>query len=530
MLSLGVASAHTALSGTSPGDGEVLDAPPQHVHLTFSGALEASAAIHTIGIIGPGREEVELASPMLSDNRKVLMAALPELPAGAYTVQYRVVSSDGHSIAGEFDFEVKLQPTEPSKADTAPTDEHVGHHPNELSSADGTSAWFAAGLFGSRILYYATLLPLLGWALWSAFQRLSIDQLAYWRCVGLLLQAAHLAVFVLHVAFHWAELTEGIASASFLAMLRDTTIGQSWLFTGLLSLAGFPLLFRYRAVDGGWVLAMVAAKTMRGHASAFEPVLWSRLADGVHVGAAAVWIGGLLALALLLRRSPEWLRIFAPTFSNAALVSFGVLAISGTLTTLLYTEQLVDLLRTTWGQLLLIKVILAIAVLPAAAWLRRGVRRANPQQSGRFRRLLFADAAILLGVIGLTGVLTHVSPMVERLPFHWHVMGEGVHLTADIEDVRPGNNTLSLKVWVPSGDEAPTVLATIEEKDLANPTGIKLVQMDIPSEEWESFQGFDKYTFTGDVLVEEPAAATLRVTIERANGEVHPYEKTLTNP
>ena len=559
----GAAYAHTSLSGSSPADGETLETPPAQLHLTFSGKLEGAEALHRVELTGPGGEPVPVEPAALDSGGKSLMTALPPLANGAYTVTFRVISADGHPIEGGFGFEVAAPETvpgpdpnppvdesapeaeppsdggtvEPGTAAETPepepepsTDEHAGHDTQQgAEGASSGGAAFAALLYASRILYYASLLPLLGWALWSALRpQTAAEPLAYWRRIGLRLQALHLAAFVLHVAVQWAELSGGGAAASFPDALRETSTGQSWLFTGLLSMAGFPLLFRHRVVDAVWPLLLIAAKTLRGHASAFEPIALARLTDAVHLGAAAIWIGGLLALALLLRRFPERFRDFAPSFATAALASYAALVVTGVVAALLYTESLADVVRTTWGWLLIAKTALAVLVLPVAALLRRRLLRADGSQGG-VRAWLRADVALLLGIVAVTGVLTHQSPIVERVPFHWHVMGTEAHLTADIADLREGTNELSLKVWVPEGEAAPAV-TVVAVSPGAPERAASLTATELPKEEWESFSGFEDYTFVGEIVVDDPEAAELRVRIQRSDGETIDYAKKLIDP
>jgi len=595
--------AHTALSGSSPADGDVLTETPDMLHLTFSGSLEASDSLHSMRLTDAEGAERALSSPELDGEAKSLMARVTEpLPNGPYTLAYRVVSRDGHPIEGEIAFRIDAPPEEeapptetagePPGAGTAePTDgatppdeatsgdeappeegrpsdeaalpeegnpsDDTAEHGHETegdpadeqapdmtpppavdSPPDGSDASSAAdgigfrtALFASRIVYYGTLLPLLGWALWSAFKALEGDRLAVWRRVGLRLQLAHAIAFALYATLHWLELSAGNPTASLPDALRDTGVGQSWMFTGLLTLAGFPLLFRSRFVDGGWAALMIGARTLSGHAGAFEPVVWTRTADAVHLAAAAVWAGGLLAAALLLkRRETAWFRAFAPSFSRAALLSFVALAATGVASAALYTEQWSDMLRTAWGRLLIAKVAVVAAVLPVAALLRRKLADAGEDGPGAsaFRRWLRADFGLLVAVVAITGVLTHASPVVERLVFHWHAMGETVHFTIDIEDVREGNNALSVKVWVPEGEGPPNVsVAAVGEGRADAPAALH--SADVPTEAWESFQGFEKYTFAGDLAIDDPDATAIRISIQRATGEMHENVKALTD-
>lgn len=541
----GRVEAHTTLAATYPEDGAVLAAPPEELRLIFGGALSAGANLHSIEWIGPDQRRAA-SEELAVGGGKELSAALPPLANGNYVVEWRAVSADGHPLEGRFSFEVAAPaadepPPMPAEEghdmemEPPAADEHAGHggHEGHETEAPSTPSPSTSGtdifVYVSRILYYAAFLSLLGWTLWSAFRSFGSDMTSYWRRVGIVLQGLHMAAFVLFVAAHWLELSAGSASASFLETIRSTGTGQSWMFTGLLSLAGFPLLLRYRAVDGVWAALMLSAATLRGHSSSFEPVLWARLADGIHLGAASLWVGGLLAMALLPRKSAEGFRSFALPFSTGALAAFAVLALTGVVSAFLYVEQWSDVLRTTWGWLLLAKAVLALAVLPIAALLRRRLRQGNAQHSGSFRQWLRADIALLLGIVTLTALLTHASPVVERVPFHWHVMGDTVHLTVEMPDVRQGGNEVDVKVWVPEGEAAPrlTLVVTTGEHGEAQAA---LQSADVPIADWEQFEGFERYTYTGDVNIADPEQAAVHVVVERVNGEIYEYEKTLTEP
>lgn len=558
----GIASAHTSLAGTSPADGEVLEAAPETVELMFSGALSEALSLHTVELAGEGQEAVPLEALVLSEDRKSLSAALPVLANGTYQVAWKVTAADGHALEGRFSFEVAApEPAEPASAEpgeaepaagepeaessaSAPDegregqaghdghaahsgheghdghDGHMGHggHAGHGSAdAHSSSVW----VYASRIIYYLTLLPLLGWALWSAVQRLDAERLKDWRRVGAGLQGIHLMAFLVFVAAHWAEMSAGLPGASLMETIRYTPTGQSWLFTLLLSAAGFLLLFRYRAVDGIWTVLMLAAASLRGHSSSFESVVWARIADGIHLGAAALWVGGVLALVLLYRRSREWFRSFAPIFSSAALASFVVLALTGVISVLIYTEQWSDVVRTTWGRLLIAKAVLTVAVIFVAAGLRRKLRR--KAEDGSFSFWLRADLLLAAAILVLTALFTHMSPVAERVPVSYHIMGDTVHLTVELPDVQSGTNRVNVKVWVPEGDGMPKVSLLADEHEAV------LREEEVPVEPWESFQGFEKYTFSGEVDIADPEHAVVHVQIERTNGEVHKYEQTLAD-
>jgi methionine-rich copper-binding protein CopC len=95
------ASAHNSLQGTDPADGSTVATAPERVTLTFD---EAAQALGTeIVVLAPDGSTVSDGAPELGDVT-VTQALAGTLPAGTYTVQYRVTSADGHPISGTFTF------------------------------------------------------------------------------------------------------------------------------------------------------------------------------------------------------------------------------------------------------------------------------------------------------------------------------------------------------------------------------------------------------------------------------------------
>ena len=94
--------AHSELLSSRPAPGEVLPISPPIVTLTFNEPV-GSGTIDIFGADFNRIHGVELAEP---DMPEELTADLPELPVGIYTVQWSVVSEDGHEISGSYEFEV----------------------------------------------------------------------------------------------------------------------------------------------------------------------------------------------------------------------------------------------------------------------------------------------------------------------------------------------------------------------------------------------------------------------------------------
>jgi methionine-rich copper-binding protein CopC len=96
------AYAHADLVQTVPAQEEPVAAPLQEIRLTFTEGVEL--AFSDVSIIAGDQKEVELGELSLdpNDNKTLVVPIESELDPGAYTVQWTVVSADGHKMEGEY--------------------------------------------------------------------------------------------------------------------------------------------------------------------------------------------------------------------------------------------------------------------------------------------------------------------------------------------------------------------------------------------------------------------------------------------
>jgi copper resistance protein C len=98
------AVAHDQLISSSPEDGAELDQQPDWLELEFSGEIQELGS--EIQVMENGERDVSAGE--IAVEGTTLTSALPDdLKPGEYTVIWRVVSSDGHPISGEFTFTLK---------------------------------------------------------------------------------------------------------------------------------------------------------------------------------------------------------------------------------------------------------------------------------------------------------------------------------------------------------------------------------------------------------------------------------------
>jgi methionine-rich copper-binding protein CopC len=98
--------AHAYLVKSSPARRAVLSNPPSRVVLWFNERLEAQFS--QLSVWSREGEQVDSGDTLVGpDDPKKLSVGVPPLPAGAYSVKFRVLSVDGHVVEAEFPFSVR---------------------------------------------------------------------------------------------------------------------------------------------------------------------------------------------------------------------------------------------------------------------------------------------------------------------------------------------------------------------------------------------------------------------------------------
>ncbi|MFI6577564.1 copper resistance protein CopC [Nocardiopsis sp. NPDC050513] len=130
------ALAHDVLTGSSPEDGAILDAAPEEVVLTFNNAPMASDSASDVVVTGPNGEQYQEEGALEFDELDVTAGLLPLDEAGAYTIGFRVVSSDGHPIQDSLTFTLTEDAVAGAAAESAPADDAASEGAAEEEAAD----------------------------------------------------------------------------------------------------------------------------------------------------------------------------------------------------------------------------------------------------------------------------------------------------------------------------------------------------------------------------------------------------------
>lgn len=121
------ASAHSQQIGSSPAADEVVATAPSEVLVEFDSALVDMGA--AVAVRGQDEESIT-TGPLSIGDRSLSVPVDPAAPPGTYTVAYRVVSEDGHTITSTFQYTVE--------GDAPPAVESAAAAPQPV--ADSTTA------------------------------------------------------------------------------------------------------------------------------------------------------------------------------------------------------------------------------------------------------------------------------------------------------------------------------------------------------------------------------------------------------
>ncbi|WP_035847070.1 copper resistance CopC/CopD family protein [Kitasatospora azatica] len=418
----GPASAHAALVRTDPGQNSVVATAPEAVTLTFSEGV--TLAEDSVRVLDPSGRQVDTGNPGHADGKgdTARVGLRSGLANGTYTVAWRAVSEDSHPVGGAFTFSIG------AASDTSVKASQVqGENADSVVAAlYGTGRAVAYGAFA--LLVGVAAFVLLCWPGGAATR--AVQRLLMGSWVALLLSTV--AVLLLRGPY---ERGTGLSQAFDLSLVRGTLderlgtalaarlllLAASGVFLSLLvgQLGQQPeptteqpateqpateqrsgdaeedelRRLERRAAErpqrearlalgvGGLLLALALAGTWAGadHAAVGIQVWLALPFDLLHLVAMACWLGGLVTLLVGLRHGAG--TAVADRFSKVALTAVAALVVTG-----LYQawrgigfswSALVD---TRYGQLLLVKVGLVLAML-AVAWFSRrwtGRLRAAP--------------------------------------------------------------------------------------------------------------------------------------------------------
>lgn len=205
------------------------------------------------------------------------------------------------------------------------------------------------------------------------------------------------------------------ATAWSLAGLVDTASAWRWtaLLAAVLTLVSLPVLrWSWTPVLLAGSLLTLIPLGLTGHSAAGGSHDLATNSLLIHLVAAGLWAGGLLALLVHALRGGEHADLAARRFSTVALWCFVAMGLSGVLNALVRLAPS-ELLTSEYGRLAVVKFV-ALCVLGALGWAqrRRGVAalQADPNKRAPLIRLALIEAVVFAITFGVAVGLGRTPP------------------------------------------------------------------------------------------------------------------------
>ena len=425
------------LQATDPASGAVLESAPTVVTLTFNEPVALPR--NSVRVLSAEGTDVE-TGPAKAVGHTVTIELRSQLGNGSYVVTWKALSADSHPVRGAFTFAVGA-PTAPGAASAALA---KAERANETSTAARVlvDAAVAIAYLGSLVAVGAAaflvwLVPGGATSRTTTIRRVATAS-AIVGAVGLTLGVVAEAMLIIDggVGFpSWSAIGDQVVSSTGL----QAAIGCAGLLViavGAVPASRGGFARRAAAVLGSALVAF--GFVLVGHTRTATPIGVTIAADLAHIVAAAVWSGGLISLLVFLRSNDganadervddqvalrEDASVVA-RFSGWAGVAIVAVMLGGSVLAWQIVGSWGDLLHTSWGVLMLVKVALFALVAGIGAYNRfalvgrfqsedrhdvRVVRR-------RLMRTLRFEVVVILAVIVVTSVLTSASPVPPPTP------------------------------------------------------------------------------------------------------------------
>ncbi|MGI5186937.1 copper resistance protein CopC [Promicromonospora sp. CA-289599] len=400
------ASAHATLVRTDPAHGAVLETAPERITFGFN---ESVIGVPTgIKVFDATGEEV--ASTASVHGSELFVDLDEKVGDGTLVVVWRLVSEDGHPIGGSLSFSVGA-PSDVVDVPSADADA-VTDAPFALGLVRGlgyVGLLVAAGVAAFTVLF----LPRDGGADRSRSRLRPVARVAAGvAALGWGLAVPLVALYQLGVPA--SAITEGstwsaLAPAEY--VVPAVVVAGLALAAGALPASAAPGRTRAGLVLAGSALA-VTAPAFTGHTRAATPEALVIGVDVLHLAAGTLWLGGLVAIALVLgdlARGDSGAVVLG-RFSAWAAGLLAVLVVAGTVLAWRIAGSWDALLDSGYGALLLVKVLAALVAVGIAAWNRFALMPRVRTRSTPLVRTALAEAGVLVVVLLVTGFLVDRSP------------------------------------------------------------------------------------------------------------------------
>jgi copper transport protein len=484
------ASAHASLVSTEPDDGSVLALTPKIVQLHFNEPVTPAV----VGLIdAEGRSRADPA--VRSVDKRVIITLPDNLPRGTQIISYRVISADGHPVAGSLVFSIG--------AATA-----YAPAPTSTGSVNGL-IWLA------RIGVYLGLFVGVGGVFfesWIAPRRTPANTIAVALIVGVFSAVASLGLQGLDLL----DLPlSRIVSPTLWRVAAATSLGPALLIAIVAMAAGLTAR-RSASTDIARALSAVAmvgvglSLASSGHAATAEPQWLTRPSVFVHGVGVAFWAGALGPLAVMVWRLTEGLLPVLNRFSRVAVPVVALLVLTGLTLATIQLESFAALIKTKYGIILLIKLALVAALLAFAALNRFRLTPAlalDPLNTRPLLRSILVEGVVVLGILAVVAGWRFTPPPRALAadvdaPLVIHIHSDQAMFQVLVSPAKVGDDSFVLQLMNGDGSLLATKEATLT---------LSLPERGIEPFERNAIRGADGYWHVRDVPMPSAGRWHLRV-------------------
>ncbi|MFC9363181.1 CopD family protein [Rhodococcus sp. NPDC057014] len=496
------ASAHATIVSAAPGDGSHVDVSPEVLAFELSEPVtlvEGSAQL----IDSTGARHSVATDRVEDGGRRIVFVVDGTIGDGAYLATARVISADTHVVSLSSRFTVGSVTQFGHALDAGATTTGVEQYLRYPSkSAVYLGVVLSSGLMiAGRWVWPTTL----GGRRFRTVYRVGTAVLT----VGLL------GRLIVQVAGQSGGLAD--ASASAVATVLGSQLGVAIVVAVVLNLACFayPPGTNRTADALGYLQAAsaVAAVTLGGHGGSTERWPLAFLGTAAHVYAAALWLGGVCILALVVdgvAQLERWHRVAA---GHVVLAS-----VTGLTLAILQVRPVEALFRTSYGLVLTVKVVLVGLVVVAGYLTYRRYRHGATDPAGdrgenpRRSRTVIVEAALAVAVLAATSLLSSLTPAKDSYTTNVHTelnFGASEILDVEIDTVRRGPQTLTVRFRTPDAGFAAG--AALPDVDVELSSAVANVAR-MPVELTRTGPDGDGLTWISDGLI-VPTAGEWQVTV-----------------
>jgi copper transport protein len=450
------ALAHASLVSSEPADGSVVTQAPMTVQLQFNESVTPTVA-SLIDAEGKARDVTIRAA-----DQSVVIALPDDLPRGTQILSYRVVSQDGHPVAGSLVFSIGVV-----TGGAAPAPDHlvsiliwlarIGVYLGLFVGVGGVffAAWIGQGPSGARAITGSLAIGLVSAVLSIGLQGLDLLNL---------------------------PLSALLTSAPWTSALA-TSLGPSLLIAiAAMTIAGFA--WRIPTMTIAWLLTTLAmvgvglSLATSGHAATASPEWLTVPSLFVHGVAIAYWAGALAPIAVMARRRDSSLPRAISQFSAIAVPLVALLVLTGLVLAVIQLQSFRALVDTKYGIVLSIKLVLVATLLALAALNRFLVTPALARDRESTRPLLgsvLLECVLVICILAVVAGWRFTPPpralaAAMEAPLAVHIHTETAMFQVLISPGKVGSDDFVLQLMTGDGSLLPaketTLTLTLPERGI----------------------------------------------------------------